>query len=77
MNAQLNIDIGVQQLFDLAKKLPSVEQRELFCLLEEEQYLNNIPAAHKKLVRQRINKSNENPARMIDEKSAIDLINAM
>jgi hypothetical protein len=67
----------ILESFDLGKKLPAVEQRELFCLLEEEQYVNNIPAAHKKLVRQRINKSNENPARMIDEKSAIDLINAM
>jgi hypothetical protein len=62
MNAQLNINI---------------EKGQLFHLLEEEQYTNNIPEEHKALVRERIKKSNENPERMVDEKTALELINAM
>ncbi len=77
MNAQLNINIGLKEIVDLVKQLPVKEKGQLFHLLEEEQYANNIPEEHKAIVRERIKKSNENPERMIDEQSALELINAM
>ncbi len=77
MNAQLNINIGLQEIVALVKQLPIEEKGQLFHLLEEEQYFNNIPQEHKDLVRKRIKKSNENPERMLDEKTALELINAM
>jgi hypothetical protein len=77
MNAQLNINIGLQEIVDLVKQLPVEEKGQLFHLLEEEQYVNNIPEEHKALVRERIKKNNDNPERMIDEKTALELINAM
>jgi hypothetical protein len=77
MNAQLNINIGLQEIVDLVKQLPMEEKGQLFHLLEEEQYANNIPEEHKALVRERIKKSEENPERMVDEKTALALINVM
>jgi hypothetical protein len=77
MNAQLNIKIGLKEIVDLVKQLPIEEKGQLFHLLEEEQYANNIPEEHKMLVRERIKKSNKNPERMVDEKTALELINAM
>jgi hypothetical protein len=77
MNAQLNINIGLKEIVDLVKQLPIDEKGQLFHLLEEEQYVNNIPEEHKELVRERIKKSNKNPERMVDEKTALELINAM
>jgi hypothetical protein len=77
MNAQLSINIGLKEIVDLVKQLPVEEKGQLFHLLEVEQYANNIPEEHKTLVRERIKKSNDNPKRMIDEKTAIELINAM
>jgi hypothetical protein len=77
MNAQLNIKIGLKEIVDLVKQLPVEEKGQLFHLLEEEQYVNNIPEEHKALVRERIKKNNDNPERMIDEKTALELINAM
>jgi hypothetical protein len=77
MNAQLNVNIGLKEIVDLVKQLPEEEKGQLFHLLEEEQYVNNIPEEHKTLVRERIKKSTNNPERMIDEKTALELINAM
>jgi hypothetical protein len=77
MNAQLNINIGLQEIVALVKQLPIEEKGQLFHLLEEENNKNNIPQEHKEIVRARIKKANENPLRMIDEKTGLKLINAM
>lgn len=77
MNAQLNINIGLQEIVDLVKQLPTEEKGQLFHLLEEEKYVNNIPEEHKTLVRERIKKSNENPKRMVDEKVSLSFINSL
>jgi hypothetical protein len=77
MNAQLNINIGLQEIVDLVKQLTAEEKGQLFHLLEEEQYLNDIPEKHRMLVRERIKKSSENPERMVDEKTAVRFINAI
>jgi hypothetical protein len=77
MNAQLNINIGLKEIVDLVKQLPKEEKGQLFHLLEEEQYANNIPEEHKAIVRERIKKSNENPELMVNEKTALRFINAI
>ena len=71
------LQISPEQVFSLAKQLPAKAKIELIHLLEEEQYIDNIPEEHKKLVRQRIKKYNKNPELLINETDALKMINAM
>lgn len=79
MPTATNIALAVspKQVFDLAQQLPQKEKIQLIELLELEQYADNIPEEHKKLVRQRIKKYNKNPELLIDEAKALKMINAM
>ncbi len=79
MPTTTNIALAVssKQVFDLAQQLPQKEKLQLIQLLELEQYADNIPEAHKKLVRQRIKKYNKNPELLIDVVKALKMINAM
>ena len=79
MPTATNIALAVspKQVFDLAQQLPQKEKIQLIELLQLEQYADNIPEEHKKLVRQRIKKYNKNPELLIDEATALKMINAM
>ena len=79
MPTTTNIALAVssKQVFDLAQQLPQKEKLQLIQLLELEQYADNIPEDHKKLVRQRIKKYNKNPELLIDVVKALKMINAM
>lgn len=71
------LPISPEQVFSLARQLPAKDRIELIHLLELEQYTDNIPEEHKKLVRQRVKKYNKNPELLIDENEALKIINAM
>ena len=71
------LPISPEQVFSLAQQLKVKDKIELIHLLEQEQYADNIPEEHKKLVRQRIKKYNKNPELLIDENEALKIINAM
>ena len=71
------LPISPEQVFSLAQQLPAKDKIELIHLLELEQYTDNIPEEHKKLVRRRIKRYNKNPELLIDENEALKIINAM
>lgn len=69
--------ISPEQVFTLAQQLPAKDKIELIHLLEQEQYTDNIPEGHKKLVGKRIKKYNKNPELLIIEAEALKMINGM
>jgi hypothetical protein len=71
------LPISTKQVFNLAQQLPLKDKIQLIHLLEQEQYTDNVPEEHKKLVRQRIKKYNKNPELLISEAEALKMINAM
>lgn len=71
------LPISPEQVFSLVQQLPSKDKMELIHLLEQEQYTDNIPKEHKKLVTQRIKRYNKNPELLIDENEALKIINEM
>ncbi|MEO8822092.1 MAG: hypothetical protein ABI366_00860 [Ginsengibacter sp.] len=71
------LPISPEQVFSLVQQLQLKDKIELIHLLEQEQYTDNIPEEHKKLVTHRIKKYNENPELLIDEDEALKIINAM
>ena len=73
----ITLPVSPKQVFALAQQLPTKDKAELIHLLEQEQYANNIPEEHKKLVRSSIKKYNKNPELLIDEQQALKMINAM
>lgn len=73
----INLSVSSEQVFRLAQQLPAKDKIELIHLLEQEQYIDNIPEAHKKLVGQRIKKYDKNPELLIEESEALKLINEM
>ena len=75
--SNINLPISNEQVFSLAQQLPAKDKVELIHLLEQEQYMDNIPEAHRRLVSQRIKKYNRNPELLIDEVEALKLINEM
>ncbi len=75
--SNITLPISPEQVFTLAKQLPPKNKIELIHLLEQEQYIDDIPEEHKKLVRQRIKKYNKNPELLISEAEALKMINAM
>ena len=79
MAVQTNIsfEVSSKQVFDLVKKLPSKDKKKLIVLLEEEQYINNIPEEDKETVRKRIKKYSKSPGLLINEKQALKIINAV
>ena len=62
-NVYVKIDLSFQQLEDIVKQLSPSEKLLNEAIWNEEMY---IPEEHRKLVQQRIKKSRQNPARMID-----------
>ncbi|MEO8960628.1 MAG: hypothetical protein ABI325_02020 [Ginsengibacter sp.] len=76
-NSTISLPISPEQVLTLAQQLPAKEKIVLIHLLELEQYTDNIPQEHKKLVTQRIKKYKEKPELLIDEAEALKIINAM
>ena len=52
--SNIPLTVSPKQVFYLAKQLPQKQKIQLIELLELEQYADDIPEEHKKLVRQRI-----------------------
>ncbi|MEO6893893.1 MAG: hypothetical protein ABI136_02600 [Ginsengibacter sp.] len=75
--SNIALPISPEQVFSLVQQLQLKDKIELIHLLEQEQYTNNIPEEHKKLVIQRIKKYNKNPELLIDEDEALKIITAM
>jgi len=75
--SNIALPVSSKQVFALAQQLPPKDKAELIHLLEQEQYTNNIPEKHKKIVRNRIKKYVKNPELLIDEQQALKMINAM
>ena len=75
--SNISLPVSTKQIFDLVQLLPKKDKKRLISLLEEEQYTNNIPVAHKKIVRGRIAVYRESPEKLVDEKSANRLIKEM
>ncbi len=63
-NVYVKIDLSFQQLEDIVKQLSPSEKLKLNEAIWNEEM--DIPEEHRKLVQQRIKKSRQNPARMID-----------
>jgi hypothetical protein len=74
---QIFLPLDFSQLFDLARQLPKDERRQLADMLLKEDAANDIPEAHKQLVRARIKKYNDHPELLIDEDTALQMINDM
>jgi len=75
--ASIALPISTKQVFNLAQQLPVKDKIQLIQLLEQEQYTDNIPEEHKKLVTQRVKKYNKNPELLTSEAEALKMINAM
>jgi len=71
------LPVSPEQVFVLAQQLPAKDKAELIHLVEQEQYENNIPEEHKKLVSSRIEKYKKNPELLVEEQQALKMINAM
>ena len=54
--SNIALPISPEQVFSLAQQLQTKDKIQLIHLLEQEQYTENIPEEHKKLVRERIKK---------------------
>lgn len=76
-NSTISLQLSSEQVFTLAQQLPAKDKIELIHLLEREQYTDNIPEDHKKLVTQRIRKYEKKPELLIGEDEALKIINAM
>lgn len=61
---QLNVNLNFQQLLEVVKQLSPVEKVKLNEFIWSENI--DIPVEHQKLVLDRIQKSKENPKRMLD-----------
>ena len=75
--SNIALPISPEQVFSLAQQLQTKDKIQLIHLLEQEQYTENIPEEHKKLVRERIKKYEKNPELLVDEDEALKIINAM
>ena len=75
--SSIALPISTKQVFNLTQQLPLKDKIQLIHLLEQEQYTDNIPEEHKKLIRQRIKKYNKKPELLISEAKALKMINAM
>ena len=74
-NSTISLPISPEQVFTLAQQLSAKHKIQLIHLLEQQQYTDNIPEKHKKLVIQRIEKYHENPELLVDEDDALKIIN--
>lgn len=74
---EISLPITTNQIFELAQQLSTKDKLELLYLLEQEQYFDNIPEEHKNIVRERVEKYNKHPEKLIGEKEALKAINAM
>lgn len=75
--SNIALSLSPEQVFSLAQQLRTKDKIQLIHLLEQEQYTENIPEEHKKLVRERIKKYDKNPDLLVNEDEAIKIINAM
>ncbi len=74
---EISLPVTTSQIFELAQQLQAKDKLELLYLLEQEQYFDNIPEQHKNIVRERVEKYSTHPEKLIDEKEALKVINAM
>ncbi len=72
--ASVYLPLNFTQLVDLVKALPQKEKQQLINVLEQE-IPDVIPEWQKKEVRKRINKYNKHPELLIDERTALKMIN--
>ena len=72
--ANVYLPLNFTQLVDLVKVLPQKEKQQLINVLEQE-IPDVIPEWQKKEVRKRINKYNKHPELLIDERTALKMIN--
>lgn len=70
------LPLSFKQITDLVLQLPKKEKEKLVSLLQKDED-NNIPQWQKDEVKRRIDKYNLNPELLIDEETAIKLINEM
>lgn len=63
-NVHINIDLSFQQLTDIVKQLSPSEKLKLNDVIWEDKM--EVPAEHRKIVMERVRKSKQNPARMLD-----------
>jgi hypothetical protein len=72
------LPLPFQQFIELVKQLPKKEKKQLLEVLQDEQQQNVIvPEWQKQEVRKRIKKYNKQPELMVDEKTALKMINKM
>lgn len=69
--------LDFSQLFELTKQLPDNERQQLAEMLLRENAANEIPEAQKQMVRERIKKYEQHPELLIDEDTALKMINNM
>ncbi|HMR83519.1 MAG TPA: hypothetical protein PKE30_10320 [Niabella sp.] len=72
--ANVYLPLNFAQLVDLVKALPQKEKQQLINVLEQE-IPDVIPEWQKKEVRKRINKYNKHSELLIDERTALKMIN--
>lgn len=75
--SNIALPISPEQIFSLAQQLQTKDKIRLIHLLEQEQYTDNIPEEHKKLVRERVKRYDKSPELLINEDEALKIINAM
>ncbi|OJU26967.1 MAG: hypothetical protein BGN92_10705 [Sphingobacteriales bacterium 41-5] len=73
----ISLSVSPEQVFSLAQKLKQKDKVKLIRMLEQQQYVEDIPEAHKKLVRKRIKKYTRQPEKLVDEKDAVEQLNAL
>ena len=75
--SEISLPVTTKQVFELARQLPEKDKLELIYLLEQEQYIDNISEEHKNIVRERVKKYDKEPEKLVGEKDALKIINAM
>lgn len=75
--ANVSLSLSPKQVFNLAQKLDQKNKVKLIRILEQQQYLENIPETHKKIVRQRIKNYTNQTEDLVDERTALTRINVM
>lgn len=75
-NNNIYLPLPFQQFIELIKQLPEKEKKQLLEILQDEQQQNTVvPEWQKQEVRKRIKKYNKHSELMVDEKTALNLMN--
>ncbi len=70
------LSLSFDQLVDLVKQLPIDEKRQIIDLLHEDDAIE-IPEMQQQLVMERVQKYEAHPELLIDEETALQMINKM